>query len=370
MSGFFRRLFALTKKEFLQLRRDNSSLLIGTVLPILLILLIGYGISLDVKNVPVAVVLEDASPTAQDAVSFLSGSEYFSARYVTSRKEAVLLMDEREVSAILVVPPDFTEKLARREAKLQLIVYGVDPTTASSASNYVEAGVAEFNAARAAGYAPRGLVSVESRMWFNDANSSTWYFVPGLMMLIMTIVGVFLTALVMAREWERGTLESIFVTPARIMEILGAKIIPYFCVAMIGFSLCLLASRYLYEVPIHGSLFVLLLASVLYLFVALGIGLLISSVAKNQFLACQIALLVSFLPAMMLSGFLFDLRSAPEWVAALGRILPYTYYLELLKSLFLSGNNWTLIVKNCALLIAYAVFFLGLAFRVTKKRVE
>lgn len=369
-TGFFRRLSALCQKEFLQLRRDSSSILIGTVLPIILIILIGSGISLDVKHAPVAVVLEDSSPTAQDAVAFLSGSAYFAPRYVGSRAEAVRLMRHRTVDAMIVVPVDFSAKLARREAALQLIVYGADPTTASSVKSYVESGVAAFNAARAAGHIPRGMVTVENRMWFNDANSSTWYFVPGLMMLIMTIVGVFLTALVMAREWERGTLESIFVTPVRKEELLLAKMIPYFCVAMMGFFLCLLASRYLYEVPLHGSLVVLLFSSVLYLFVTLGIGLLISAATKSQFLASQLSLVVSLLPAMMLSGFLFDLRSVPAWVASVGHALPSTYYLELLKSLFLAGNNWPLIGKNCVILALYAAFFLWVAFLTTRKKVE
>lgn len=369
-TGFFRRLVALCRKEFVQLWRDSSSLLIGTVLPILLIIIIGSGVNLDVKNAPVAVVLEDASPTAQDAVSFLSGSAYFSPRYVTSRTEAVRLMDDREVNAILVVPADFSSKLGRREAKLQLIAYGTDPTTATSINSYVEAGVAAFNASRVAGHAPFGMVTVENRMWFNDAHSSTWYFVPGLMMLITTIVGVFLTSLVMAREWERGTLESLFVTPVRKEELLLAKIIPYFCIAMLGFFLCLLASRYLYGVPLHGSFIMLVISSVLYLFVALGIGLLISAATKSQFLASQVSLVLSLLPAMMLSGFLFDLRSVPAWVAAVGHALPSTYYLELLKSLFLAGNNWPLLGKNCVILAGYAVLLLGLAFLVTRKKVE
>lgn len=283
-TGFFRRLVALCRKEFVQLWRDSSSLLIGTVLPILLIIIIGSGINLDVKNAPIAVVLEDASPTAQDAVSFLSGSAYFSPRYVTSRTEAVRLMDDREVNAILVVPADFSSKLGQREAKLQLIAYGTDPATATSINGYVEAGVAAFNAARVAGHAPFGMVTVENRMWFNDAHSSTWYFVPGLMMLITTIVGVFLTSLVMAREWERGTLESLFVTPVRKEELLLAKMIPYFCIAMLGFFLCLIASRFLYGVPLHGSFIMLVISSVLYLFVALGIGLLISAATKKPIL--------------------------------------------------------------------------------------
>ena len=224
------------------------------------------------------------------------------------------------LNAILVVPADFSSKLGRREAKLQLIAYGADPTTATSINGYVEAGVAAFNASRVAGYAPQGMVTVENRMWFNDAHSSTWYFVPGLMMLITTIVGVFLTSLVMAREWERGTLESIFVTPVRKEELLLAKMIPYFCIAMLGFFLCLLASRYLYGVPLHGSFIMLVISSVLYLFVALGIGLLISAATKSQFLASQVSLVLSLLPARMLSGFLFDLRSVPAWVAAVGHV--------------------------------------------------
>ena len=369
-TGFFRRLVALCRKEFVQLWRDSSSLLIGTVLPILLIIIIGSGINLDVKNAPIAVVLEDASPTAQDAVSFLSGSAYFSPRYVTSRTEAVRLMDDREVNAILVVPADFSSKLGQREAKLQLIAYGTDQATATSINGYVEAGVAAFNAARIAGHAPRGMVTVENRMWFNDAHSSTWYFVPGLMMLITTIVGVFLTSLVMAREWERGTLESIFVTPVRIAELLAAKMLTYFVLAMFGFFLCLLSARFLYNIPLHGSLSVLFLATVLYLFVALGIGLVISSATKSQFLSCQIALIVGFLPSLMLSGFIFDLHSVPDWVSTIGHLLPPTYYLELLKTLFLAGDNWVLIGKNCGILAIYGLLFFLLALKMTKKRVE
>ena len=370
LNGFFRRLWALCRKEFVQLRRDKGSLLIGTVLPIILIVLIGSGISLDVKNVPIAVVLEDGSPSAQDAVSFLSGSEYFSPTYVTSRREAVQMMDDRKVNAILVVPVDFTSKLARREATLQLIAYGADPTTSISVNNYIEAGVAAYNARLVPGHAPNGMVTIETRMWFNDAHSSTWYFIPGLMMLITTIVGVFLTSLVMAREWERGTLESIFVTPVRKEELLLAKMIPYFCIAMLGFFLCLVTSHFFYGVPIYGSVIILVVASVLYLFVALGLGLVISAATKSQFLASQVSLVLSLLPAMMLSGFLYDLRCVPAWVAAVGRALPCTYYLDLLKSLFLAGNNWPMIGKNCLILAVYAMLLLGLAFLATRKKVE
>lgn len=370
-SGFSRRLRALVRKEFLQLGRDRSSLLLGVFLPLLLILLIGYGISLDVKNVPIAVVLEDASPAARRAVSFLDGSDYFSPYYVTSLKEGESLLRRRDAEAILVLPPDFSRQLAHGQARAQAILYGVNTTTAMTAQGYLETGFMAM-AAEAAYSAPHtpGYVTTESRLWFNDANTSTWFFIPGLIMLIMTIVGVFLTAVVMAREWERGTFESLFVTPVQAAELILAKMIPYFCVAMAGMILCLLAGRFLYELPLRGSLLLILGTSMLYLIVALGIGLTISAVTKNQFVACQIALLVSFLPSFMLSGFLFDLHSQPLVIRVISQLFPTTYYLQILKSLFLTGNHWPLLVKNSLLLAGYAVFFLGLAGHITRKKVQ
>lgn len=370
-SGFSRRLRALVRKEFLQLGRDRSSLLLGVFLPLLLILLIGYGISLDVKNVPIAVVLEDASPAARRAVSFLDGSDYFSPYYVTSLKEGESLLRRRDAEAILVLPPDFSRQLAHGQARAQAILYGVNTTTAMTAQGYLEAGFMAM-AAEAAYSAPHtsGYVTTESRLWFNDANTSTWFFIPGLIMLIMTIVGVFLTAVVMAREWERGTFESLFVTPAQAAELILAKMIPYFCVAMAGMILCLLAGRFLYELPLRGSLLLILGTSMLYLIVALGIGLTISAVTKKQFVACQIALLVSFLPSVMLSGFLFDLHSQPLAIRVISQLFPTTYYLQILKSLFLTGNHWPLLVKNSLLLAGYAVFFLGLARHITREKVQ
>ncbi len=380
MINFIRRVKALLQKEFTQLFRDNSSLMIGIMLPILLILLIGSGVSLDVKNVPIAIVIEDNSPTTYDMLSSLNGSDYFSPLYVASMKDAEALMRQRRVDGILRIPPDFTAKLAQQKGSVQLILYGTDSSTATTVQGYVEGGISQWYAlnqstlpskgtlANKANYL--GSVTVENRMWFNDANTSTWYFIPGLMMLIITLVGVFLTALVMAREWERGTLESLFVTPMKLLELLLSKMIPYFCVAMIGFSLCLAAAYFLYGVPIHGSLPIILLVSMLYLFVTLGMGLVISSVTKSQFLACQVSLVVSFMPSMMLSGFIFDLRNAPQWISAVGQILPATYYLKLLKSLMLAGNNFTVIWQNGLILCLYAIFFLGLAFKVTKKRVD
>lgn len=374
MNDFLRRLKALIQKEYYQLIRDRSSLIIGIVIPIMLILLIGYGLSLDVKNVPVAVVLEDASPTAQDVVSFLNGSDYFDPTYVTSMRQAEDLMDNRKTDAIVRIPGNFTEQLKRGNADIQIILWGVDAATARTAGSYIEAGIAQWQALHMQQYLTastgKGIVTVVARQWFNDANTSTWVFVPGLVVLIITLVGVLLTTMVMAKEWEHGTLEALFITPVRILEILLSKIIPYFCVAMTGFWLCMFSARYLYKVPIHGSFLVILISSVIYLMASLGMGLTISSVIRNQYLASQLAVIVSMLPTMMLSGFLFDLRSVPAVVSAIGHILPATYFMELLKSLFLAGNNWPLIIKNCSVLTVYAIAFLALSFKVTKKRLE
>lgn len=340
----------------------------------MLILLIGYGLSLDVKNVPVAVVMEDASPTVQDMLSFMDGSDYFDPRYTTSMKEGTEMMNRREVDAIIRVPPNFTENLFRGGSHVQIILWGVDAASARTAESYLEAGLASWQAANASKYMTvsdgLGFVSVTPRQWFNDANTSTWFFIPGLVVLIMTLVGLFLTTMVMAREWERGTLEALFITPVRPIEILLSKMIPYFGIAAIGFWLCMAAARYLYGVPVHGSFLMILLGSVIYLIVTLGMGLTISSVIKNQFFACQVSMLVSTLPTVMLSGFIFDLRSAPAVVYAVGHVLPATYYMELLKSLFLAGNDWALIRENCLILGGYAVFFTGLSCVVTKKRLE
>lgn len=376
--GFWLRLLALTRKEVRQLLRDRSNVAIGIALPALLILLFGYGISMDVNNASVAVVMEDASPTAADVLSGLRLSTYLTPRDVRSMHDAERLMDAHAVDAILRVPGDFSAALAAGHGRLQLVVHGVDAATARVIEGYVGGALAQWSARQAdrqgavAATAPRlpfGRVQIEQRLWFNAANTSTWYLVPGLIVLIMTLTGAFLTSLVVAREWERGTLEALFVTPVRPTEILLAKIIPYFAVGMIGFAMCLLAAHYLFEVPRQGSLWLLVLASVLYMFVALGVGLLISSATKNQFIASQIALLTGFLPALMLSGFLFDLHNVPLVVRVVGEALPATHFLELIKTLMLAGNVWPIIVKDCAILLGYAVVLLTAARLVTRKRI-
>ena len=376
--GFWSRLVALTRKEVRQLLRDRSNLAIGIALPALLILLFGYGISLDIDNAPIAIVLEDSSPTTLDVLEGLRLTTYVTPVYVGTMPEATRLMQAHEVDGILRVPSDFASRLAAGQGQLQLIVHGADASTARTIQGYVSGALAQWSLRNADSQgdlastsddAPFGTVVVQQRMWFNSANTSTWYLVPGLIVLIMTLVGAFLTSLVVAREWERGTLEALFVTPVRPLEILLAKLIPYFVVGMIGFAMCMVAARFLFHVPMEGSMWLLVFSSVLYMFVALGVGLLISSATKNQFIASQVALLTSFLPAMMLSGFLFDLNNVPTAVRVIGELLPATHFLDLIKTLMLAGNVWPIVVKDCAILAAYAVTLLTAARLVTRKRI-
>ncbi|MBI2823401.1 MAG: ABC transporter ATP-binding protein/permease [Planctomycetia bacterium] len=365
-----RRIGALVRKETRQLIRDPSSIAIGVMMPVLLILLFGYGLSLDVKNVPVAVVLEDPSPEAAELAARFQLSRYFDATLTTSMPRALEFMLAREVDGIVRIRPDFARHLQIGDAEVQILVHGTDSNRARIIQNYAQAAVGQWGAQRAAeGRAVlAGPVGIQERLWFNEANESRYFLVPGLVVLIMTLIGALLTALVMAREWERGTLEAIFVTPVRTGEILLGKTIPYFGLGMIGLALCIVTAKLLFHVPLRGSVSVLSGASMLYLLVALAIGLLISSAFKSQFVASQVAILVTFLPAMMLSGFLFDLRSMPTFVWLITYALPARYFVALLQTAFLAGNVWAVYIPNLAVLAVMAVVLLVLARLATTKK--
>jgi pyoluteorin transport system permease protein len=365
-----RRVWSLVKKEARQVARDPSSIAIGIVLPVILILLFGYGLSLDVTNTPVAVVLEDPSPAATDLAASFRLSPYFDARLMTSMREAQELMLARKVDGIVRIRPDFGRRLSLGDAEVQVLVHGVDANHARIVQSYARGAVGRWAARRGAEGKEilTGPVVVQSRLWFNETNESRYFLVPGLIVLIMTLIGALLTSLVMAREWERGTLEALFVTPVRPEEILLGKTIPYFILGMIGFALCLLAAKFLFDVPFRGSVIVLTGASMLYLLVALAIGLLISSAFKSQFVASQITLLVTFLPAVMLSGFLFDLRSMPAAVRVITYLLPARYYVTLLQTIFLAGDIWAVIFPNAAVLAGMMIVLLWLTRRVTQKK--
>ncbi len=366
-----RRIRALVRKETWQLLRDPSSIAIGIVMPVALLILFGYGINLDVRNVPVAIVMEENSAGARGLASAFELSSYFSPKPVKTMAEAEEMLLASQVRAILRIPPDFARKAASGNGEVQIVVNGSDANTARISLSYAQAAVGIWAAKEAArGAISNGAgVTIQSRLWFNEANDSSYFLVPGLVVLVMTLIGALLTALVMAREWERGTFEALFVTPVRSSEILLGKTVPYFLLGLAGLALCVVGSRLLFGVPLRGSLLVLTVVSMLYLLVALGLGLAISSVTKSQFIASQITVLATFLPAMMLSGFMFDLRSMPWAVQIVTYIFPGRYFVTLLQTLFLAGNIWSVILPNAAVLAGMATALLALAVRMTRKRI-
>ncbi|WP_323816447.1 ABC transporter permease [Cellvibrio sp. NN19] len=371
--NFASRLIALVRKETRQMLRDRSNMAVGLLLPAVLILLFGYGLSFDVTNAPVAVVMEDKSPGAHALVAGINGSPYLAPVWVDSMQEAEQLIRAAKVITIVRVPMDFSRRMAAGDAQIQLLVNGADSTTASSVEGYVGGAIASWSQHqidRSGKAASSGSVEIVQRMWFNEASTSTWYLVPGLIALVMTLIGAFLTSLLIAREWERGTLESLFVTPVRPLEIVLAKLAPYLVIGAIDLILCLLAAKFLFDVPMRGSLWAIMLSSMLYLAVSLLLGLFISGKTRNQFQASQVALLTSFMPAMMLSGFVFDLRNVPAVIQVISQLLPATHFMQLIKTLFLAGDNWSMLLRDCSILMLYVVILTFATHRTLRKKLD
>jgi drug efflux transport system permease protein len=371
--GAAMRLRGLVRKEFLQIVRDPSSIAIAFVMPVALLLLFGYGLSLDVDNVPVAVVVEQPSADTADYVGALRGSRYFAPLAMPDMPSAEQALIERRVDAIVHLRSDFAA-LERRPsgARVQLIVNGVDANTARLVEGYMEGVTTAWLARRAA---ERGVpfempVAVEHRVWFNADVRSRNFLVPGLMVVIMTLIGALLTAMVMAREWERGTMEALIVTPVSVGEILLGKLIPYFLLGLGGMLLSVAMATGLFGVPLTGSFWLLLACSSVFMLVALGMGLLISSVARVQFIAGQMALITTFLPAFLLSGFIFEIRNMPEVVQAITYLFAARYFVAIVTTLFLAGDIGSVIVPNTLALVLMAVIFLGLTRLKTRKRLD
>jgi ABC-2 type transport system permease protein len=364
----WRRIWALTRKETRQVLRDPSSIAIGIVFPVMMILLFGFGLSLDITKVSVAIVDQDGSADSAGLVNAFRLSPYFELRAARSIADARALVLDRTVDGIVQIPADFSRRWHGNAAEIQILVDGTDANQARIMQGYAQGPVALWSAAQGAS-AAIGPAIVVSRIWFNEANDSHYFIVPGLIVLVMTIIGAFLTAMVVAREWERGTLEALFVTPMRAGEFLISKFVPYFGLGMIGFLLCLLAGQFLFHVPIRGSLSLLCLASMVYLVVALGIGLLVSTLVKSQFLASQLAMLLTFLPAMMLSGFLYDLRSMPGVIRVITYALPARYAVALLQTLYLAGNVGSVIWLNVGVLAAMAAGLMLVTRLATRKQI-
>lgn len=365
------RLRGLLRKESLQILRDPSSIAIAFVMPLVLLLLFGYGVSLDAKNVPLALVVERPSSETASLEAGFAHSNYFRPHHFTSIQEAQAALERREIDAIVWLRADFVERLDTvGEAPIGVIVNGVNANQARLVQGYVLGvwtGWLEKRALRQGGEL-RAPVRLEQRIWFNPEVRSTNYLVPGLIAVIMTLIGALLTALVVAREWERGTMEALMATPVRMRELLIGKLVPYFVLGMGGMLLSVTMAVWLFRVPLTGSFWVMALASALFMLATLAMGLLISVIARNQFVAGQIAIIVTFLPAFILSGFIFEIGSMPSVIQWITHLVPARYFVAILQSLFLAGDVWPVVLMNAAALIVFALVLFLLVRRHTASK--
>ena len=371
--GAAMRLRGLLRKEFLQIVRDPSSIAIAFLMPVFLLALFGYGVSLDAEDVPIALVQDAPSRDGADFLASLRGSPSFAPRDAASMAEAERLLREGAVSGIVRLPADFPRRLREAPgAPIQVVVSGVDANTARLVQGYVEGAWGNWLAARAARLGrERALpADLQPRIWFNGELRSRNYLVPGLVAIIMTLIGALLTALVMAREWERGTMEALMVTPASMTEVLLGKLGAYFVLGTGGMLLSVAMAVWLFEVPLRGSFWVLWACSSLFLLAALGMGLTISTLARSQFVAGQVAIIATFLPAFLLSGFIFDIGAMPPVVQAITHVVVARYFVAIVQTLFLAGDVWAVIVPNALALAAMAAAFLAITWRKSRKRLD
>jgi ABC-2 type transport system permease protein len=369
----WRRIKGLWRKEALQIIRDPSSIAIAFVLPIILLLLFGYAVSLDAKEVPVALVVEEPSAVSARFTASFQASPYFEPMRAANIQEAENLLMHGVVDGIVWLKSDFDRKLlSGQEAPISVIINGVDANTARIVEGYVQGAWQRWLEDEAANSGREIImpVQLEERIWFNPEVRSRNFLVPGLIAVIMTLIGALLTALVVAREWERGTMEALMVTPVTVPEILLGKLVPYFALGMGGMTVSVAMAVFLFEVPLRGSLFVLGGAAGLFMLAALGMGLFISTIARVQFVAGQIAILAAFLPAFILSGFIFNIGSMPEVVRVITHIIAARYFVTILQSSFLAGDIWSVIWPNALALIIMSALFWGLVAKKTKKRLD
>jgi len=367
------RLLGMIRKETWQILRDPSSIAIAFVMPVVLLFLFGYGVSLDAKHIPVGIVIEQPDLATRSLAGSFSRSEFFSSVLYSTIQEAEKALDKRDIEGIVWMRNNFSANLlSGRQAPIGVLINGVDSNQANITRGYIQgtwlAWLSHYTEAH--GRPLPMPVTLEQRVWFNAALSSRYFLVPGLIAIIMTLIGSLLTAMVVAREWERGTMEALMVTPLRIGEMLAGKLIPYFILGMGGMLFSVVLAVWEFNVPLRGSFWLLTLSAALFMLVALLIGLLISIVSKNQFVAGQLAIIVTFLPAFILSGFLFDINSMPAPVQLLTHLVPARYFVAILQTLFLAGDIWPVILANMGALLVMLIFFFTLVRIKSRKRLD
>jgi len=374
-----RRILAVMRKEVIQIRRDPLSLMVILLLPLIQLLVFGYGVNIDIKHIPLCVYDRDATQTSQDLLKHFQNTDYFNIVHLSDNyRDVVQHIDHGACTVAVVVPAQFAEKLhSQGQAGMQVLLDASDANTASIGMSYTISIVENYSSEVQIDWLERhGLaaaapdVSFQARTWFNEDLESKVTIVPGVIAMVMAVVGAFLTSLTIAREWERGTMEQLISTPVGKLEIQIGKLAPYFMIGVADTAGCSIVAVRWFGVPFRGNWAVLFACSVLFLVVVLSLGYLISVVAKSQLGACQMAMLGTFLPTFLLSGFLFPIDQMPVVVQWITVLLPPRYYVFILRNIFLKGTAVRLMAGQLMALGIIAVVLITLATRAFHKRLE
>ena len=365
-------LLALIKKEIKQILRDPSSIIIAFVLPLISILIYMYGINLDSVRVTMGIKNDDPTPEVATLVKSFGHSKYVNSIYFDNVKDIETAIARSKIKGAVIIPNDFSTKLARgQNADLLVITDGAEVNTANYVQSYALAIANNWLAtSKYANSSKQPAVNTEVRTWYNPDLNSHYFIVPGSIAITMTLIGILLTSLVVAREWERGTMEAMLSTSVKTIHIVLGKYIPYFILGMLSLTFNIFLCIVIFQIPFRGNYFVLLLVSSLFLFTSLGIGLNVSSVLKNQFLASMVAMSVGFMPALMLSGLMFPINSMPVFFQHLTRILPPRYYVSFIESEFMAGTVPEIVTANAIYLTILGLILFAAVYKNTSMRLE
>lgn len=373
------RLGAIVRKEILQISRDLPSLLITVAMPLLLMLAFGYGVRFDIQHIPVYVYDREGSQQSQDFLKYFQASEYFNlVKTVDNYPALVQALDAGACRLAIVIPVNFSEQLQTGgPVSVQALIDATDNNTANVSISYSEAVVQTYNQKirlewlRGHGQAElQPLLAVDTRTWFNEDLESTANIVPGVVAIIMAVIGSFLTSLTIAREWERGTMEQLISTPVTPLELMVGKLIPYFVIGLLDTALCAGMAIWWFEVPFRGHWSVFFLSCTLFLIVVLSLGYFVSVAAKSQLAASQAALIATFLPAFLLSGFIYPIDQMPATIQLITHLIPARYFMTIIRDVFLKGTSISLLLNDLLALAIFALLLTILATRVFQKKLS
>lgn len=371
------RVRAMSRKEFIQIMRDPRSLGLAIIIQIILLVLFGFALTLDVDNVPLAIWNQDGSKTSRDFILNFRNSKYFQiVGYYNNYRDLQYLLDRSITMMVMVIPKDFSHYLdSGKQAPVQLLVDGSDSNTATIAMCYVRSVVAGYNvniimkSLQKMGFSVNTPFEFQPRIWFNPNLLSKYFIIPGLIAIIIMIISALLTSLTVSREWERGTMEQLISTPVKPIELIIGKFIPYFVIGFFDLILAVLMSVFLFEVPLRGSLPFLFLSASVFLVAALMIGIMISTTSKSQLMASQIAMLSTFIPTFLLSGFMYPIFNMPQAIQLITYFIPARYFIVILRGLYLKGNGFYILWPQLAVLCVIGAIVVTIAVKKFKKKI-